>query len=52
MKIKICSNLKCLQPKKLLSEFHKDKSREEEYCNRFKYCIKEQNKNKLVSAKK
>jgi len=37
---KICSNPKCLQPKKLLSEFSKDKSRKDGYCSQCKQCIK------------
>lgn len=40
MKTKICSNLKCKQPEKILSKFSKDKSRKDGYNPYCKLCNK------------
>jgi len=41
MKTKICTNKKCLQPEKPLSEFHKDASRKDGYRDICKICVKQ-----------
>lgn len=45
MKTKICSNLKCLQPQKLLSEFYSDKLHKDGLRSDCKDCVKEDRKN-------